>query len=119
VIESGDRSAAYHLAKQHEARGNVRGAGVVVAVSLVVMCFPLVFSTLVLTSVRVCAPRAVLAAQLKDALFYFEKAGRYNHAVRIAKEAGMDNDLAALALQASKKVQLDAARYVLCTCVCA
>ena len=69
VLESGDRAAAYHLAKQHELRGS---------------------------------PKA--------ALFYFEKAGRYNHAVRIAKEAGLDAELAALALQASKRVQVDAAR---------
>ncbi len=46
----------------------------------------------------------------KAALFFFEKAGRYNHAVRIAREAGLDTELAALALQASRRVQLDAAR---------
>ena len=40
VLESGDKAAAYHLAKQHELRGNA-----------------------------------------KAALFYFEKALRYNHAV--------------------------------------
>ncbi len=50
----------------------------------------------------------------KAALFFFEKAGRYNHAVRVAKQVGLDDELAALALQASKRVQLDAAR-----CVCA
>ena len=46
----------------------------------------------------------------KGAIFFFEKAGRYNHAVRVAKDAGLDAELAALALQASKRVQLNAAR---------
>ncbi len=50
--------------------------------------------------------------QTKDALFFYEKAGRYNHAVRIAKEAGMDTELVTLALQSSKRVQLDVARCV-------
>jgi hypothetical protein len=55
-------------------------------------------------------PCSQLRGNHKAALFFFEKAGRYNHAVRIAREAGLDTELAALALQASKRVQLDAAR---------
>jgi hypothetical protein len=102
VLESGDRSAAYHLGRQHEARGNV-------------------WSNLRLC-VLGCSVRLVVGAcvdvdhQVKDALFFYEKSGRYNHAVRIAKEAGMDNELVTLALQSSKRVQLDVARSVVWPC---
>jgi intraflagellar transport protein 140 len=44
-------------------------------------------------------------------LQYFERAGRFNHAVRLAKEAGMDGELMHMALQAGQDVKLDAARY--------
>lgn len=70
VLENNDKSAAYHLARQHEARGNVR-----------------------------------------EALAFFERAGRFNHAVRLAKEAGFDSELMNLSLQSSKQTMLETARH--------
>jgi intraflagellar transport protein 140 len=48
---------------------------------------------------------------LQEALPFFEKSGRYNHAVRLAKQSGSEAELMQLALQASKSVMLDAARH--------
>eukprot|EP01138_Halocafeteria_seosinensis_P001712 gb/GECG01001755.1/.p1 GENE.gb/GECG01001755.1/~~gb/GECG01001755.1/.p1 ORF type:complete len:1428 (+),score=214.78 gb/GECG01001755.1/:1-4284(+) len=47
----------------------------------------------------------------RDALFFFEKSGRYNHAVRLAKDAGEDDQLVTLALQGTSPVMKEAARY--------
>lgn len=73
VMDAGEQSmaAAYHLARQHEAHGNV-----------------------------------------KEAISFFSRAGRYNHAVRLAKEHHLDSELMQLALLADKQVQASAARYL-------
>ena len=70
VLESGSQSAAYHLARQHEANGSI-----------------------------------------KEAIQFFERAGRFNHAVRLAKEEGYDAELMNLALQSSQQTMLEVARY--------
>ena len=48
---------------------------------------------------------------MKEAIQFFERAGRYNHAVRLAKEEGYDAELMNLSLQSSKETMVDVARY--------
>jgi len=48
----------------------------------------------------------------RDAMRLFSKAGRYNHAVRIARAQGYDKELQALALQAPKRTMLETAAYL-------
>lgn len=51
------------------------------------------------------------AGSPSDALVFYEKAGRFNHAVRLAKASGSEAALLALARQADRPVQLDVARH--------
>lgn len=51
------------------------------------------------------------AGLVRQALGYFEKSGRLNHAVRLAQASGEDGHLMALALRAGEQVKRDAARY--------
>ena len=46
----------------------------------------------------------------RDAMRLFAKAGRYNHAVRVARVKGFDKDIKPLALQAPKRTMLETAR---------
>jgi intraflagellar transport protein 140 len=48
---------------------------------------------------------------IKEAINFYTRAGRYNHAVRIAKRAGLDEELAQLASVSPKDAQADAARH--------
>eukprot|EP00960_Hanusia_phi_P037600 753028-Hanusia_phi.AAC.2 len=48
----------------------------------------------------------------KDAIRLFSKSGRYNHAVRLARECGLDKDLVPLAIQCNKRVMLECAKYL-------
>ena len=50
--------------------------------------------------------------QPRDAMRMYEKAGRYKHAVRIARSVGATQDLARLALQAPVGTMLEAAGYL-------
>lgn len=49
--------------------------------------------------------------KIREAIQMFSKAQRFNHAVRLAKEHEMDADLTALAIQSTKPIMVDAARY--------
>jgi intraflagellar transport protein 140 len=51
------------------------------------------------------------AGSPRDALIFYEKSGRYNHAVRLAKASGTDAELLTLALAAERGVQMDVARH--------
>ena len=55
-------------------------------------------------------PRA-RSSQIQEAISYFSRSGRYNHAVRLAKEHGLDRELMSFALQASAAVMIDCAEY--------
>ena len=49
---------------------------------------------------------------LRSAMHYFQKSGRYNHAVRLAQQkGGMDDELVSLSLMSSPAVQLRSAKY--------
>jgi intraflagellar transport protein 140 len=48
---------------------------------------------------------------LPEAIQYFSLSGQFNHAVRLAKEQGMDAELMTLALQSAERVMLDVARF--------
>lgn len=53
------------------------------------------------------------AGQLAEAVSYFGKAGAYGNAVRLCREhGGLDDQLWALALQASPREQLEAAKHL-------
>ena len=53
---------------------------------------------------------------VKSAIQFYSKAGRYNHAVRLAKEQPLDEDTASeivnLSLRSSKAIMIDAAQYL-------
>lgn len=51
------------------------------------------------------------AARVQDALSYYERSGRYNHAVRLAKTSGSDSELMSMALQAPRRVMLEVAQH--------
>ena len=51
------------------------------------------------------------SGNMGEAMDYYVKAGRYNHAVRLAKESGADSELMQMALQSTKDVMVDAAKY--------
>lgn len=51
------------------------------------------------------------AGRTKDAVFFYQRAGRYNHAVRLAREHNMASELSNLATQASTKVMVETAQY--------
>lgn len=71
IVEStGDKAAAYFIARQFELEGD-----------------------------------------LKRAIQFFSKSGRFNHAVRLAQESGMDHDLMSLSLMSGPKVMVSSARY--------
>jgi intraflagellar transport protein 140 len=55
--------------------------------------------------------RACDAEQEAAAIEFFGRAGKFNHAVRIAKSQHLDDQLLSLALQAPVSVKLDAADY--------
>jgi intraflagellar transport protein 140 len=48
---------------------------------------------------------------IQEAISYFSQAGRYNHAMRLAKEHGLDSELTSFALQSTQAHMLDAALY--------
>ncbi|EKX53449.1 hypothetical protein GUITHDRAFT_84428 [Guillardia theta CCMP2712] len=48
----------------------------------------------------------------KDAIRLFSKSGRYNHAVRLARENGLDKELLPLAIRCNKRVMLECAKYL-------
>ena len=70
VNESGDLGAAYHLAKQYEANGDI-----------------------------------------KQAIYFFQRSQRFNHAVRLAKQHDMAGDLTMLSQNAPPKLMVEAAEY--------
>jgi intraflagellar transport protein 140 len=47
----------------------------------------------------------------KKAIEFFSQAGRFNHAIRLAKECSMDSELMNLALRATPRLMADAAKY--------
>lgn len=48
---------------------------------------------------------------MKEAIHFFERAGRFNHAVRLAKEQGYESELMNMALQSSQETMVDVAHY--------
>ena len=56
-------------------------------------------------------PSPTLQLQEAAAIEFFGRAGKFNHAVRIAKAQQLDDQLLSLALQAPVSVKLDAAEY--------
>lgn len=48
----------------------------------------------------------------KEAIRMYSEAGRYNHAVRLARANGFDKEILSLALQASPRVMIESARYL-------
>eukprot|EP00753_Platysulcus_tardus_P003573 PLAT12468.31.p1 GENE.PLAT12468.31~~PLAT12468.31.p1 ORF type:complete len:1453 (-),score=862.37 PLAT12468.31:92-4450(-) len=52
-----------------------------------------------------------MAGRTADAIEFYRRAGRYNHAIRLAKEEGEDGELLKLAIVASPDLQVDAAAY--------
>ena len=46
-----------------------------------------------------------------EAIDFYSRAGRYNHAVRLAQKSGLDNDLMRLSVMSSKETMLSSARY--------
>eukprot|EP00002_Diphylleia_rotans_P014154 TRINITY_DN2751_c0_g1_i8.p1 TRINITY_DN2751_c0_g1~~TRINITY_DN2751_c0_g1_i8.p1 ORF type:complete len:1267 (-),score=275.99 TRINITY_DN2751_c0_g1_i8:1005-4805(-) len=52
-----------------------------------------------------------LKGQVKEAINYYTRSKRYNHAIRLAKENGFENELVSLALQSSPEMMVDAAHY--------
>eukprot|EP01029_Cantina_marsupialis_P023024 TRINITY_DN5683_c0_g1_i1.p1 TRINITY_DN5683_c0_g1~~TRINITY_DN5683_c0_g1_i1.p1 ORF type:complete len:1397 (+),score=419.46 TRINITY_DN5683_c0_g1_i1:393-4193(+) len=48
---------------------------------------------------------------IKEAIHFYSQAGRFNHAVKLARETGEDRDLMQLSLQAGKTVMLQTADY--------
>mmetsp|Transcript_17764 Transcript_17764/g.41776 ORF Transcript_17764/g.41776 Transcript_17764/m.41776 type:complete len:1379 (+) Transcript_17764:96-4232(+) len=49
--------------------------------------------------------------RVQEAVKYFAQSGRFNHAARLAKENGMQNELLALALQSPVRVMLETAQF--------
>lgn len=49
---------------------------------------------------------------VSEAIQFYSRAGRYNHAVRLAKERGLNADIVTLALRASKSTMVEAAKYL-------
>lgn len=49
--------------------------------------------------------------QIKEAILYFQKAGRLGHAIRLAQESALDGDLMSLALAADPASQIQAAKH--------
>lgn len=87
-MDSGNALACFHVAKQLEYAEQVRSA--------------------------LHAPLAHLASNAKQeasAIEFFGRAGKFNHAVRIAKSQQLDDQLLSLALQAPVSVKLDVAEY--------
>jgi len=70
VNGSSDLGAAYHLAKQYEAKGDV-----------------------------------------KQAIYFFQRSQRFNHAIRLAKQNDMAGELTMLSLHAPAKLMIEAAEY--------
>lgn len=54
------------------------------------------------------------AGKALEAIQFFQRAGRFGHAVRLAKAAGLDSEVMQCAIQSSKEAMVDAARYVMC-----
>ena len=52
-----------------------------------------------------------LDGKIEEAIEFFSKSGRYNHAVRLAQDNHMDGDLMSLSLMSGPKVMLSSARY--------
>jgi len=50
--------------------------------------------------------------KIPEAIAFFSRAGRFNHAVRLAREHGLDAELVGLAVQASPKVMREAAKHL-------
>ena len=71
VRDSGDKAAAYHLARQFEA-----------------------------------------AQDIQQAITYFSRAETYSHAIRLAKEHGLDSELMSFAIQANKSSMVETAEYL-------
>ena len=52
-----------------------------------------------------------LGKKTNDAIDFYSRAGRYNHAVRLAQQSGLDSDLMRLSVMSSKETMLSSARY--------
>ena len=52
-----------------------------------------------------------LNENVNDAIDFYSRAGRYNHAVRLAQKSGLDHDLMRLSVMSSKETMLSSARY--------
>jgi len=48
---------------------------------------------------------------IQEAINYFSRAGRYNHAIRLSKEHGLDTELMSFALQSTTSQMVDCAEY--------
>merc|ERR1712072_933379 len=51
------------------------------------------------------------SGNVQEAINYFSRAGRYNHAIRLAKEHGLDRELVGFALQSTSTQMLETAEY--------
>jgi intraflagellar transport protein 140 len=50
--------------------------------------------------------------RVKEAMQFFSRSGRYNHAVRLARENGFDSELVNLALRAKPSIMVEVARHL-------
>ena len=51
------------------------------------------------------------ANNIGEAIVFYSRSGRLHHAIRLAKEAGMDQQVMMMSLQSSKQVQIQSAQY--------
>jgi len=49
---------------------------------------------------------------IHEAIQFYSRGGRYNHAVRLAKDNGMNNEIVNLALRADRSTMVEAAKYL-------
>ena len=49
--------------------------------------------------------------EFKQAIIFYTRAKRFNHGIRLAKEHGFENELMTLALESTKELKIDAAKY--------
>lgn len=88
VQESGDPSAAYHLARHYENEENVR--------------LPLASFSHVLIS---------FLPKVKEAIQFYARAQCFNHGIRLAIEHELDSEVHSLALQTTGRLVIQAAKY--------
>jgi len=50
--------------------------------------------------------------EIEEAIQFYSRAGRYNHAVRLAKEKQMDSKIVNLAIRSSKSTMIETAKYL-------